>query len=177
MRRCDFDQTFELQSQSRTVSIENQAKNVQNPFLPNNIGDGTLLPQAIPGGTGTRPKAGGAREFNGTMRVLNNVLHNTLAQGSSVCTSASPHLHGHPRCAVVRSLTLCSSPCSFPCVSLIPSSSTWTLTCTSPSMWPTSGQLTTGTPPTEESGPLAENTPLTKDGMASEFHVREDDSW
>ena len=28
-------------------------------------------------------------------------------------------------------------------------------------MWSTSGQLTTGIPPTEESGPLAENTPLT----------------
>ena len=28
-------------------------------------------------------------------------------------------------------------------------------------MWSTSGQLTTGTPPTEESGPLVENTPLT----------------
>ena len=38
--------------------------------------------------------------------------------GSSVCTRAvSCHLHGHPRCAVVRSLTLCSLPCSFPCVS------------------------------------------------------------
>ena len=28
--------------------------------------------------------------------MFNNVLHNTLAQGSSVCTSASCHLHGHP---------------------------------------------------------------------------------
>ena len=55
MHRCDFDQTSELQSQSTTVSIENQAKNVQN---------GTLLPQVIPGGTGTRPKACGAHEFN-----------------------------------------------------------------------------------------------------------------
>ena len=64
MRRCDFDQTSELQSQSRTVSIENQAKNVQNPFLFNSIRDGTLLPQAILGGIGTRPKAGGAHEFN-----------------------------------------------------------------------------------------------------------------
>ena len=64
MRRCDFDQTFELQSQSKTESIVNQAKNAQNPFLPNNIGDGAFLPQAIPGGTGTRPKAGGAHEFN-----------------------------------------------------------------------------------------------------------------
>ena len=70
MRRCDFDQTFELQSQSRTVSIENQAKNVQNPLLTNNIGDGTLLPQAIPGGTGTRPKAGGAHEFNSFLKKV-----------------------------------------------------------------------------------------------------------
>ena len=30
----------------------------------NNIKDGTLLPQVVPGGTGTRPKAGGAHEFN-----------------------------------------------------------------------------------------------------------------
>ena len=36
-------QIFELQSQSKTVSIVNQAKNVQNPFLTNNIGDGTFL--------------------------------------------------------------------------------------------------------------------------------------
>ena len=64
MHRCDFDQTSELQSQSRTVSTENQEKNVQNLFLFNNIKDGTLLPQVIPGGTGTRPKAGGAHEFN-----------------------------------------------------------------------------------------------------------------
>ena len=64
MRRCDFDQTSELQSQSKAVSTENQAKNVQNPFLFNNIRDGTFLPQVILGGTGTRPKAGGAHEFN-----------------------------------------------------------------------------------------------------------------
>ena len=65
----------------------------------------------------------------------------------------------------VCSLTLCSSPCSFPCVSPFPcsslSTSTWTLTWTSSSMWSTPRQVTTGTPPTEESGPLAENTPLT----------------
>ena len=61
MRRCDFDQTFELQSQPKTVCIVDQAKQLQNPFFPNNIGDGTL-PQAIPGGTGTRPKVGGAHE-------------------------------------------------------------------------------------------------------------------
>ena len=84
--------------------------------------------------------------------------------GSSVCTSAPPHPHGHPRCAVVRSLTLCSSPRSFPCVSPIPcsslSTSSWTLTGTSSSMWSSPRQLSTGTPPTEEFGSLAENTPL-----------------
>ena len=37
---------------------------MQNLFLVNNIKDGTLLPQVITGGTGTRPKAGGAHEFN-----------------------------------------------------------------------------------------------------------------
>ena len=108
-------------------------------------------------------------------------VHNARAEqcvaqniGSSVCTSSSPHLHGHPRCAVVRSLTFCSSPCSFPCVSPIPSSSTWTQTCTSSSMWLTSGQLTTGTPPTEESGPLAEFTPLTgyEPKLPDDFHTQ-----
>ena len=70
------------------------------------------------------------------------------------------------RLSVVRSLALCSSPCSFPCVSpILSSSSTWTLSWTSSSMWPSSGQYPTGTPPTEESGPLAENAPLTKFGQ------------
>ena len=72
--------------------------------------------------------------------------------GLSVCTSTSFHLHSHPRCAVFRSLILCSSLCSFPCISPILSSSTWTLTCTSSSTWSTSGQLTTDNPPTGESG-------------------------
>ena len=62
MRRCDSDQTFELQSQSKTVSIKNQVKKSHNPFLFNNIGDGTFLLQAIPGGTGTRPQDDGAHE-------------------------------------------------------------------------------------------------------------------
>ena len=59
-----------LQSDFRAaVSIKNRlyqesGEEVAQPILPNNIGDGTLLPQAIPGGTGTRPKAGGAHEFN-----------------------------------------------------------------------------------------------------------------
>ena len=36
----------------------NQVKKLQNQYLHNSTGDGTL-PQAIPGGTGTRPKAAG----------------------------------------------------------------------------------------------------------------------
>ena len=154
MRRCDFDQTSELQSQSRTVSTENQAKNVQNPFLFNNIKDGTILSQVIPGGTGTRPKACGAHKFNSLLKkngccsrvrlqlmaiccnrregcgqytshvtfshaVNTHELSHITLLGSRMCWCASRHLHGHPRCAVVRSLTLCSSPCSFPCVSSI----------------------------------------------------------
>ena len=43
---------------------ESGKENVQNPFLFNNIRDGTLHPQVIPGGTATRPKAGGAHKFN-----------------------------------------------------------------------------------------------------------------
>ena len=42
----------------------NQEKKVQNPFLFTNIRDVTLLPQGVHGGIGTRPKAGGAHEFN-----------------------------------------------------------------------------------------------------------------
>ena len=38
-------------------------KKVQNQCLHNNTGDDTL-PQAIPGGTGTRPKVGGAHDKN-----------------------------------------------------------------------------------------------------------------
>ena len=42
-------------------------------------------------------------------------------------------------------------------------------------MWSTSGQLTTGTPPTEESAPLAENTPLTgyEPKLPDDFHYSE----
>ena len=42
-------------------------------------------------------------------------------------------------------------------------------------MWPSSGQYTTGTPPTEESGPLAENTPLTgyEPNIPYDFHNSE----
>ena len=52
------------QSQSWTVPTENQEKNVQNLVLFNNIKNGTLFSQVIHGGIGTRPKAGGAHEFN-----------------------------------------------------------------------------------------------------------------
>ena len=43
---------------------------MQNPFLFNNMKDDTLLPQVIPGGIGTRPKAGGAHEFNSFLFTL-----------------------------------------------------------------------------------------------------------
>ena len=36
-------------------------KELQNQYLHNNSGDG-ILPQVIPGGTGTRPKVGGAHD-------------------------------------------------------------------------------------------------------------------
>ena len=44
--------------------------------------------------------------------------------GSRMCWCASSHLHGHPCVRLDRLFTLCSSPCSFPCVSPILSSST-----------------------------------------------------
>ena len=50
--------------------LHRQVKKSYNPFLLNNIGDGTLLPQEIPGGTGIRPKAGGAHEFNSFFCLL-----------------------------------------------------------------------------------------------------------
>ena len=42
-------------------------------------------------------------------------------------------------------------------------------------MWSSSGQYATGTPPTEESGPLAENTPLTgyEPNILDDFHFSE----
>ena len=92
------------------------------------------------------------------MRVLNNVLQNTLAQVSARALHLICIVIHVVRLSVVRSLTLCSLPCSFPCVSPISSSSTWTFSWTSSSLWSSLGQYTTGTPPNEESGPLAENT-------------------
>ena len=46
----NFDQIFDLQSLLKTVSTASQANKLQNPFLQNNTGDGTLL-QAFRGGT------------------------------------------------------------------------------------------------------------------------------
>ena len=61
MGLCDFDPIFELQSLSKTVSTASQVSKLQNQFLHNNIGDGTL-PQAIHGGT--RPTGvGGAHNI------------------------------------------------------------------------------------------------------------------
>ena len=42
-------------------------------------------------------------------------------------------------------------------------------------MWTSSGQYPTGTPPTEESGPLAENAPLTgyEPNILDDFHYSE----
>ena len=89
-----------------------------------------------------------------------SLLHITL-HGSRMCWCASSHPHGHPchapECCLFSPY---SSSFSQPCVSPISSSSTLTLTCTpSSSLWTSSGQHPTGTPPTEESGPLAEKRP------------------
>ena len=193
MHRCDFDQTSELQSQSRTVSTENPEKNVQNLFLFNNVKDGTLLPQVIPGGIGTRPKAGEAHEFNSFFQIVccswfrlqlmaiccnrRGVWTVHFIRHFFSCSEHAPIVVHHTAwlknvllrvmsstwssTSVVCSLTLCSSPCSFPCFSPILSYSTWTLSWTSSSMWPSSGQYPTGTQPTEKSAHLAEITPLT----------------
>ena len=61
--RSDFRAAVTIKNRLHRESGEEQ-----NPFLPNNIGDGTLL-QAIPG-TVTRPKAGGAHEFNSCFQCL-----------------------------------------------------------------------------------------------------------
>ena len=50
MGLCDFNPIFELLSLAKTVSTASQANKLQNQFLHNNVGDGTL-PQAIHGGT------------------------------------------------------------------------------------------------------------------------------
>ena len=71
-----------------------------------------------------------------------------------VCAHHPMSMVIHDERLSVCSLLLCSSLCSFPCVSPSPCSSlptsTCTLTSTSSSMWTTPRQLTTGTPPNEE---------------------------
>ena len=57
--RSDFRAAVTIKSRLRRESGEERAE----PISPNNIENHTL-PQAIPGGTGTRPKAGGAHEFD-----------------------------------------------------------------------------------------------------------------
>ena len=81
------------------------------------------------------------------------------------CLHASLHLHAFH----IERLSDCSLSVPrrvpFPCVSPITCSSLPTSTCTlswtSSFMWTTPRQLTTGTPPTEDSGTLAEFTPPT----------------
>ena len=127
---------------------------------------------------------------NGVLPVCRQyVSHVTLSPAQHTCLimcwttlwliclheRVSPHLHFHPRGAVVRSSTLCSSPCSSLCVSPILSSSAWTLSWTSSSMWTSSGQCASGTPPTEESDPLNENAPVTgyEPNILDDFHYSE----
>ena len=57
----------------------NQVKKLQNQYLHSNTGDG-ILPQAIPGGTGTRPKAGGAHDnfFKGSIHFLLQLVSLTV---------------------------------------------------------------------------------------------------
>ena len=66
-QECNDATSIRLPSRSHNHEpspTEKQEKNVQNLFLFNNIRDGTILPQVIHGGSGTRPKAGGAHELN-----------------------------------------------------------------------------------------------------------------
>ena len=166
---------------------------MQNPFLPNHIGDDTLLPQAISGGTGTRPKAGVAHEFISffcysrfrlqliaiycNRRWVQTVhlahthtsfssVHNARAEqcvaqhmGSSVCTSASPHPDGHPcrafECCLTLFLALFLSVClSCPFFFYLDTDLYLFLHVVDI-------RATNHWHSTEESGPLAENTPLT----------------
>ena len=59
--RSDFRAAVTIMNRPPRGSGEEVAEPM--PLL-NNIKDGTFLPQAIPGGTGTRPEAGGAHEWS-----------------------------------------------------------------------------------------------------------------
>ena len=81
------------------------------------------------------------------------VAHHT-AWLKNVLVRVIPSSWSSMSCASVLSvLWLCSSPCSFPCVS-----TTWTLRWTSSSMWSSSGPFPTSTPSTEESGLFGRKT-------------------
>ena len=73
---------------------------MQNLFLFTNVKDGTLLPQVIPGGTGTRPKAGGAHEFiffemksSSRSNPATRCPRTCLTQNSTTRPSAERSLH------------------------------------------------------------------------------------
>ena len=58
--RSDLRAAVTIKNRLHRESGEKSAE----PIHFNSIKGGTLLPQAIPRGTGTRPKAGGAHEFS-----------------------------------------------------------------------------------------------------------------
>ena len=86
--RCDFDLICELQSHSKTVSIVNQVKKLQNQYLHSNTGDGTL-PQAIP--CGTRPTAGGPHDFFEGHFILFVTVGFVHSRWRSIVTDGSVH--------------------------------------------------------------------------------------
>ena len=95
--------------------------------------------------------------FSFTARTCNDVWYHI---GSSV--GALHPIHVSCAWVIVCPVSLRSSPCSLPCVSLSSTCSSWTLTSTfSSSMWMSSEQDPLCTPPIEECGPLANNAPLT----------------
>ena len=65
--RSDFRAAVTIMNRLHRESGEERAELI---FLFNSIKDGTLLPQVILGGIGTRPKAGGAHEFNSFLNLL-----------------------------------------------------------------------------------------------------------
>ena len=113
--------------------------------------------------------------FSRSQRARVMMCDTTLAQ---VLVRVIPSMRHAPEWLFVPSLSLSlrSSPCSLPCVSLSSTSSSWTLTSTfSPSMWMSSEQDPLCTPPIEESGPLANNAPLTgsEPNLFDDFHYSE----
>ena len=64
--RSDFRAAVTEMNRLHRESGEERAE----PFLFQQNKDGTLLPQVIPGGTGSRPIAGGAHEFNSFFKCV-----------------------------------------------------------------------------------------------------------